>query len=177
MAIKRFACEKYASLEMNYAEYLATGNIVSQIPLGENFKDMRCENGMIVNADRSQAAIALADENTVLYGIVYTAEKEYLPWEPGLKHFSKGMGDYPRIGVLSKGDTFTTNCLCYDDGEFADEAAIKEAMDAGDVFVGVNAGVMKLTKTAPTTGLMGKAVKFYTVPNGEAGIKVNIARV
>lgn len=183
MGMQRFELEKYASLEMNFAEYLATGNIVSQIPLGEEFtKDAPCENGMWVCADRAKSAIASPAAVTDMIGIVYTAEKEYNPWEPGLKHFCKVAGDYPRVGVLSKGDTFTSNCFQYDTADFADNDAVVEALKKiaeTPLYLGVVAGspVPKLMKTVPATGAYATVVKFYTVPNGEAGIKYNINRV
>lgn len=183
MAMNRFSVAKYASLEMNFAEYLATGNIVSQIPLGEEFtKEAPCENGMWVCANRAQKAIAAPAAVTDMIGIVYTAEKEYNPWEPGLKYFHKVAGDYPRVGVLSKGDTFTSNCFQYDTADFADEETVVEALkkiDETPLYLGVVAGspVPQLMKTAPATGTYATVVKFYTVPNGEAGIKYNINRV
>ena len=80
MAMNRFKVAKYASLEMNFAEYLATGNIVSQIPLGEEFtENAPCENGMWVCANRAQKAIAAPAAVTDMIAIVYTAEKEYNP--------------------------------------------------------------------------------------------------
>ena len=99
MAMMRYKVDKYASLEMNYAEYLATGNIVSQIPLGEEFTaEAPCENGMWVCADRARKTIAPITGAEDMIGIVYTAEKEYNPWEIGLKNFRKVAGDYPRRG-------------------------------------------------------------------------------
>lgn len=183
MAMNRFACEKYASLEMNFADYLATGNIVSQIPLGEEFTaDAPCENGMWVNADRAQSAIASPAAVTDMIGICYTSEKEYDDTAIGLKNFKRVAGQYPRVGVLSKGDVFTTNCFQYDTSEFADQEAVETALGAiatTPLYVGVVAGspVPQLTATKPTEGTYGTVCKFYTVPNGEKGIKYNINRV
>lgn len=183
MAMMRYKVDKYASLEMNYAEYLATGNIVSQIPLGEEFTaEAPCENGMWVCADRARKTIASITGAEDMIGIVYTAEKEYNPWEIGLKNFRKVAGDYPRVGVLSKGDTFTSNCFQYDSGEFADQTAVDEALKAlatTPLYLApvIGSAVPKLTATKPATGAYATVVKFYTVPNGEPGIKYNMNRV
>jgi hypothetical protein len=184
MAMKRFPCEKYASLEMNRAAYLKTGMVVSQTPLGEEFtKDSPCENGMWVNADKSVGTIDSVKAVTDMIGIVYTAEKEYDDYHYGLKHFGRKIaGDYPRVGILGLGDTFTTNCLQYDDSEYSDFAALEEALkgikDAPVYVVPVaNSPVPKLTASKPAEGTYGTVVKYYTVPNGEKGVKYNIVRV
>lgn len=182
MAMKRFPCEKYASLEMNRAAYLKTGMIVSQTPLGEEFtKESPCENGMWVNADKSVGTIDSIANVTDMIGIVYTAEKEYDDFHYGLKYFGRKVaGDYPRVGILGLGDTFTTNCLQYDDGEYADMTALEEALN-GDapvyVVPVVGSPVPQLTATKPAEGTYGIVVKYYTVPNGEKGVKYNIVRV
>jgi len=58
MAMKRFPCEKYASLELNQVAFPKTGMVVSQTPLGAKFVEGAnnygvCENGMWVVADKS----------------------------------------------------------------------------------------------------------------------------
>lgn len=182
MALKRFPCEKYASLEMNRAAYLKTGMVVSQTPLGKEFtKENPCENGMWVNADKSVGTIDSIKEVTDMIGIVYTAEKEYETY--GLKHFGwKVAGDYPRVGILGLGDTFTSNCFQYEDSEYTEFANLENALKAlgtAPVYVVPVAGspVPKLTATKPDAGTYGTVVKYYTMPNGEKGIKYNIVRV
>ena len=191
MAMKRFPCENYASLELNQVAFPKTGMVVSQVPLGAAFtKDAPCENGMWVVADKAAGAInapAAATDKPI--GIVYTTEKEYndiRTW--GLKMFGRKIaGDYPRVGILGIGDTVTTNCLQYNESEFATEAKLWEDL-AKDLSVAANAlyvvpgvaqgsvnkAVPQLTKTKPESGIYGKVVKYYTMPNGEKGIKYQI---
>lgn len=184
MALKRFPCEKYASLELNQVEFPRQGMVVSQTPLGAEFTvEAPCENGMWVCADKSKGVMASIEEVTEMIGIVYTTEKEYDNMHYGLKHFGRKVaGDYPRVGIFSKGDTVTTNCLQYDDGEYADEAALFEALKAcadAPVYVVpvVGSAVPQLTATQPTEGTYAKVCKFYTVPNGERGVKYQIVNV
>ena len=192
MAMKRFPLQEYASLELNQVAFPQTGMVVSQTPLGEAFtKDAPCENGMWVVADKAAGAInppAAATDKPI--GIVYTAEKEYDLFHYGLKTFGRKVaGDYPRVGILGVGDTVTTNCLQYDDSEFAasgsgnnavtSEQALYTALEAfatTPIYVVPVAGsaVPKLTKTKPNSGIYGKVTKFYTVPNGERGVKYQI---
>ena len=157
-----------------------------------------CENGMWVVADKAAGVIdapAAATDKPI--GIVYTAEKEYDMYHYGLKTFGRKVaGDYPRVGILGVGDTVTTNCLQYDDSVFqavttsGSEKTSAEVLDAylsalddtNKAYVvistksGAKAGVPEIVKTLPNgyTGIYGRIVKYYTVPNGEKGVKYQI---
>lgn len=188
MALKRFPLEEYATLELNQVAFPKTGMVVSQTPLGDAFtKDAPCENGMWVVADKAAKVIkapAAATDKPI--GIVYTTEKEYDIFHYGLKKFGRKIaGDYPRVGIFGLGDTVTTNCLQYDDTEFAaagnktsDEAlyAALEAIDTTPLYVVAvaNSPVPKITASKPASGTYAKVVKYYTVPNGEKGVKYQI---
>ena len=182
MALKRFPLEQFATLELNQVAFPKTGMVVSQTPLGAEFtKDAPCENGMWVLADKSKGTIGSAAAATdTPIGIVYTAEKEYDNEHYGLKTFGRKIaGDYPRVGILGLGDTVTTNCLQYDTTDFATEEALFAALEAWEttpVYVTLVAGspVPKLAKAKPASGIYGKVTKFYTVPNGEKGVKYQI---
>lgn len=182
MALKRFPLEEYASLELNQVAFPKTGMVVSQTPLGAEFtKEAPCENGMWVLADKSKGTIGSAAAVTdTPIGIVYTAEKEYDSAHYGLKTFGRKIaGDYPRVGIFSLGDTVTTNCVQYDDSEFSDENALFEAWQTAPIYVKLVAGspVPQLTASKPTSGTYGKVTKFYTVPNGEKGVKYQIVNL
>ena len=187
MSMKRFPLEKYASLELNQVAFPKTGMVVSQTPLGEKFVEGGsgnygvCENGMWVVADKSKGYLdAPAAATDTPIGIIYTAEKEYDDMHYGLKNFGRKIaGDYPRVGILGLGDTVTTNCLQYNDSEYATEAALYAALEAfatTPVYVKLVAGspVPQLTASKPVSGVYGKVTKFYTVPNGEKGVKYEI---
>jgi len=180
--MKRFPLEQYASLELNQVAFSKTGMVVSQTPLGAEFTAAApCENGMWVLADKAVGTIGSAAAVTdTPIGIVYTAEKEYDDAHYGLKTFGRKIaGDYPRVGILGLGDTVTTNCLQYDESEFATEKDLIDALndiDTTPIYVGLVAGspVPKLSATKPAAGPVGKVTKFYTVPNGEKGVKYQI---
>jgi len=173
----------YASLELNQVAFPKTGMVVSQTPLGTAFtKAAPCENGMWVVADKAAGAInppAAATDTPI--GIVYTTEKEYDREHYGLQRFGRKIaGDYPRVGIFGLGDTVTTNCLQYDDAEFATFAALEADLKALDathpMYVKAVAGsaVPQLTKTKPTEGTYAKVTKYYTIPNGGLGVKYQI---
>ena len=95
---------------------------------------------------------------------------------PGLKNFSLKRGSFlPRMGLLAVGDKWTTNCLCYDDGEFADDDALIEALEAckeTPVYGGldVDGGATKLSAKQPTEGPVLKVVEFTTMPDGQPAV-------
>ena len=178
----------YATLELNQVAFPKTGMVVSQTPLSEDFTiDAPCENGMWVVGDKAAGVIAApAAATDKPIGIVYTTEKEYDDYHYGLARFGRKIaGDYPRVGLLGIGDTVTTNCLQYDTSDFADDAALFAALEAIKttplyVVPGVAAAtnvakaVPQIVKAVPNSGIYAKIVKFYTVPNGEAGVKYQI---
>lgn len=185
----RFPVEKYASLELNQVAFPKTGMVVSQVPLDAKFTTDTsvsgyygvCENGMWVVADKQAGTIkapAAATDSPI--GIVYTAEKEYDNYEIGLKNFGRKVaGDYPRVGILGLGDTVTTNCFQYNESTYATLADLEAVLDAAGttpVYVApvANSPVPQVTASKPGSGIYGKVVKYYTMPNGEKAIKYQI---
>lgn len=179
----------YATLELNQVAFPKTGMVVSQTPLSNEFTvNAPCENGMWVVGDKAAGAIKKpSSAASKPIGIVYTAEKEYDDYHYGLQYFGRKIeGDYPRVGLLGIGDTVTTNCLQYDeansgDDAFANFAALETALNAigtTPLYVTVPASgdkaVPQIVKSAPESGIYGKIVKYYTVPNGEKGVKYQI---
>mgnify|MGYP003299784679 CR=1 FL=1 len=179
----RFPVEKYASLELNQVAFPKTGMVVSQTPLGSDFNNIPCENGMWVVADKSAGALNAPSANKHSpIGIVYTTEKEYDSYNVGLKNYSMSnyKGTYPRVGIFGLGDTVTTNCLQYDETTYATFAALETVLKAANttpVYVVPVQGspVPQLTATKPNAGTFyGVVTKYYTVPNGEKGVKYQI---
>ena len=179
----RFTIDKYGVLEMQRAEYLKQGLIVSQSPLSAEFTEAApCENGMWVDANKANGEIRLVSDETEVFGIVYTTEKDYTGWRPALKHFRQVAGEYPRVGILNKGDTFTTNTFNYDfTGTTVAEqrAELAEALEAGKLYVipTVGEGAPTVTAEKPAKGPYAEVVKLYTVPAGTPGIKYVMQRV
>lgn len=184
----------YASLELNQVAFPKTGMVVSQTPLGEAFtKAAPCENGMWVVGDKAAGAINPPTAATSApIGIVYTTEKEYDREHYGLQRFGRKIaGDYPRVGLLGVGDTVTTNCLQYDTANFANDAALDAALKAigtTPLYVAIHPvgqnetvsaanAIPEIVKAAPQSGIYGKIVKYYTIPNGGKGVKYQIIRI
>ena len=176
----RFNIDKYGVLEMNRAEYLKNGMIVSQSPLSDEFtEEAPCENGMWVDANKANQEIRLVSAETEIYGIVYTTEKDFTGLRPALKHFCQVAGDYPRVGILNVGDTFTTNTFSYDFKEDNQWEELKTAFAKGPLYVVPVAGegAPHVTGEKPAEGPYAQVVKLYTVPAGTPGIKYVMQRV
>ena len=195
MAVTRYTIDGYGVLELNQVAFPTTGTIEAQCKLDKenDFKTLStdatkttCEIGMLLAVDKANGLIKLPTANEKLpIGINYSTEYIYNPYIKGLKHFAMTedimMNDYlPRIGYLTVGDKFTTNCLAYDTTDFADDDAVDAALEAYKttaVYGGISTiGAIQLRKTAPTAGPVLKVVKDYTMPDGQHGVMFQVIK-
>ena len=98
---------RYSQVELNRCAFLHDGAIESQCIATEPL-----ENGMIVAVDKAAGTVKQAGEEAetgMVYGINYTSERIYNQFTPGRKNFCVRKGEYPRVGILAKGDIFTTD--------------------------------------------------------------------
>lgn len=195
MAVQRYAITGYSVLELNQVAFPTTGTIEAQCklnyykpaqgntPASGDFKTLStdangvtCEVGMLLAVDKASGTVKLPVANEVLpVGLNYTTEYVYDQYKKGLNKFAMTQdiagGEYlPRIGYLTVGDKFTTNCFAYDTTEFADDDAVDAALAAfktTPVYGGISTtGAILLSATAPTAGPVLKVVKDYTLPDG-----------
>jgi hypothetical protein len=197
MAEQRYAITGYSVLELNQVAFPTTGEIEAQCKfdyytpakgttpahgvfktLSTDANGVTCEVGMLLAVDKANDIVTLptaANVDECAIGLNYTTEYIYNQFTKGLNKFAMTQdiagGEYlPRIGYLTKGDKFTTNCLAYDTAEFADDDAVDAALAAyktTPVFGGVSTtGAIKLTATRPTSGPVLRVVKDYTLPDG-----------
>lgn len=185
MALKRLSIEGFGQLELNQVAFPRDGRIEAQLPLGEDFAAVPAENGMLLAVDNVNRVIKkpVADE---IYPIAlhYSTEHMYDERANALKDFALNKGEFlPRLGYLAVGDKFTTNCLCADDAEFADMAALKKAyLEDKTVIYGTSSteGAIKVTKTKPTTGIVLMAVHGAgagSMPDGQFAVKFQVMAV
>ena len=190
MSVQRYAINGYGQLELNQVQFPTTGAIEAQCDLsyydataGVGFKvnstdanGTICEVGMLLAVDKAnnKAKLPVAAE-TLPIALNYTSEWIYDDFKKGLKQFAMtediaGGHFLPRLGYLSVGEKFTTNCLAYDTSEFADDDAVDTAIEAyatTPVYGGISTiGAIKLSGTAPSVGPVLKVVKDYTMPDG-----------
>ena len=174
MAIKRLVIEGFGQIELNNVAFRRDGRVEAQCGLDPvGFKDVPAENGMLLAVDKANRLIKFYNASADLpLAINYSTEHVYDERANGLKDFSLKPGQLsPRMGYLSVGDLFTTNCLCYNDD-------LLEALDAcgtTPVYCGVSeVGAWLVSKTKPVKGPVAKVVKSYTMPDGQYGAKLQV---
>jgi hypothetical protein len=182
MAFKRFVIDGYGQLELNQVAFRRDGRVEAQCALDDvDFASVPAENGMLLAVDRVNRKIKFAtSENveTMPVALNYTTEHMYDERANALKDFKLEIGTfYPRLGFLSVGELFTTNCFGYDDA-FADDDAVREVdLSEDDVFGGISdEGAILLAKSAPEAGPVLKVVEKTTMPDGQFAFKFQVLK-
>lgn len=189
MALKRFTIDGYGQIELNQCAFRRDGRIEAQCALydAEFAKNQAeyvggkiyAENGMILAVDNINRVVRLpgAEAADFPLAINYSTEHLYDERRKGLKDFYLPAGTfYPRLGYLSRGDKFTTNCLCYESTEFADDETLIQALENIKVvqIYGKHSalGAIQLTKNKADAEML--VVKYYTMPDGQPGVKFQV---
>lgn len=181
MAFKRMTIDGFGQVELNNCAFRRDGRIEAQCaPDPVVFENMPVENGMILAVDEVTHTVKMPD-GTLPVALVYTAEHLYDErYAGGLKHFkTEAKNDfYPRLGYLSVGDKFTTNCIGYNSTEYTNDDALIAALGnigTTPVYGGESAnGVIVLSATKPTAKVVMKVIDFYTMPDGQKGVKLQV---
>ena len=181
MAFKRMTIDGFGQVELNNCAFRRDGRIEAQCaPDPVVFENMPVENGMILAVDEVTHTVKMPD-GTLPVALVYTAEHLYDErYAGGLKYFkTEAKNDfYPRLGYLSVGDKFTTNCIGYDSGEYTNDDALITALGnigTTPVYGGESTnGVIVLSATKPTAKVVMKVIEFYTMPDGQKGVKLQV---
>ena len=159
MSLVRYGITGYAVLELNNVAFRRNGSVEAQLPLDDtDFEKDKAEAGMllrVVPGDAIAYPDTVSDKMIVLH---YTTEKLYNQYDQGLNAWAcdRELGFYPRLGYLSEGDKFTTNCMSYLQGS------------AGTDFAANDAAAKVLIDAAGTTAV-------YGVPCTNGGIELVIA--
>lgn len=191
MALKRFEIDGYGQLELNNVFFRREGAIEAQCALdpasfateGKASEDLiYAENGMILAVDKANGKVKLPDGSVHPLALHYSTEHMYDERKKNLGSWYLPAGTfYPRMGYLQRGEIFTTNCLCYDTDEFADDETLADALtESVEGFYGVPSeiGAIKITKTpgeASEVRVVLSVAKYYTMPNGTPGVKFQVA--
>lgn len=195
MAINRLTIDGYASLELNRVSFSLTGRVVADVPLASSFNaGTPAENGMIlaVNYAANEVVKPSGMDDVRVLALHCSPEKEYDPNLSGLNQFKltaettnkyqmRGQGFYPRLGILSVGEKFTTNCISYDTADYTNNAGALAALAAyatTPVYgTACSAGTILLDTTIPSTATIALQVCGYTtMPNGDVGVKFVVVK-
>lgn len=181
MAIQRLTIDGYGQIELNNCAFRRDGRIEAQCKPDEtDFANAVIENGMLLAVDNVARVVKFATDGSLPVALVYTTEHMYDERKPGLKNFyTAGKDDfYPRLGYLAVGDKYTTNCIAYNDTEFANDTAFKaalETLDTTPLYAGICAdGAHLVSATAPTAGPKIRVIKKFTMPDGQLGLKMQV---
>lgn len=181
MAIKRMVIDGYGQIELNQVAFRRDGRIEAQCALNPaDFAEVAAENGMLLAVDNTDRTVKFPVAGSDLpIALNYTTEHMYDDRHQALKDFKLEIDTfYPRLGFLDIGEKYTTNCLAYDDGEFADEDAVEAAAEACATTalyaVPCENGAHLVTKTKPANGVCLKAIKATTMPDGQFAIKFQV---
>lgn len=187
MSINRLTIDGYGQLELNMVTFPRTGQIEVQCGLANTFTAAApCEVGMLLAVDKANKTIKLPVANETLpIALNYSTEKIYDGSNPGLKNFKMTYEDnaeyfFPRMGYLSTGERFTTNCLCYDTTEYADETALLTALAAyktTPVYAKPSTlGAIQIARTMPASGIVLQVVEKTTMADGQLGVKFLVVK-
>ena len=193
MAFKRMKIDGFGQLELNQVAFPRDGRIEAQCALdATDFADVPAENGMLLAVDRVNRTVKFPKSAVIAtcpVALNYTTEHMYDERANSLKDFKLERGTFlPRLGFLSVGELFTTNCVGYADTEWtatgsgdsaktADENFIEacEAVGTTPLYGGVSdEGAIAVSATKPSAGPVLKGVEATTMPDGSFGIKFQV---
>ena len=185
MSVVRLVIDGYGQLELNQVAFRRDGRIEAQCALdATDFASIPAENGMLLAVDRVNRTVKLptaANIANMPLALNYSSEHMYDEINNGLKDFKLERGTfYPRLGFLSVGELFTTNCLCFDTDEYADNDAVEtaaEALATTPIYDGAGEnGAILISATQPATGVVLKAVEKTTMPDGQFALKFQVLK-
>lgn len=175
----------FGQIELNLVSFRQLdGKIVAQCALDDkDFSEEKpAENGMILAVDEVAGKIKLPTvaEGGVgsddVYALNYTAEHMYDEKDAGaLRKFRLVPGEfYPRLGILSVGDKFTTNTVEGSDITVTDgKATVAESVEGKYASAGAD-GYITLLAAKPASGLALKVLKVTTMPDGAPALKFQV---
>lgn len=169
MSFKRLSHDGYGMLERNR---VFPTSMESQCELDSTDFPNGAEVGQIVAVDKANGKIKKTGD---LKGLLVNSERLYDQYHMGLKNYHVEPGAMATVLFLEDGNTFTTNTVGYDDGEYtAEDANLIPALKAADstpVYGDIDAtnATIKLTATKGTSPF--QVVKLTTMPDGQRAVK------
>lgn len=193
MALKKLIEIGYGQLELNLVSFPRTGNIVAQYKAGKTFTEAEgearyLENGMLLKVDGKNRCVDKADPASGnIYALNYSTEHMYDERQYRLADFKLNPTDdfYPRLGYLSVGDKFTTNCVCYDTETSVAEAweTLKEEFKTKEIYgIASDKGYIALVIPGPEEASdtpecpLLRVIEFTTMPDGQNAVKFEVVK-
>jgi hypothetical protein len=167
MALVNLAKKGYGQLELNFAAFRRNGAIEAKCRMADGIDYL--ENGMLLAVDRKNRTVGFpTGAEGEIIALNYTAEHMYDERYQALKDFRLEKNTFlPRVGYISTPDKFTTNTVCYDDADFADEAA---ALAGAKYGIPCETGYIRLVAERPE-GYAVEVLAVTTMPDGQKAVK------
>lgn len=173
----RLKIDGYGQIEINNCAFRRDGRIEAQCaPDTTDFATAKLENGMLLAVDAANRTVKFAVDSSLPIALNYSAEHMYDERTPGLNNFYlNGKDDFfPRLGYLSVGDKFTTNCVSYGTA-YASDAAFESALASyktNKLYGGASSdGTILVSSSKPSFGPVLEVIEKTTMPDGKLGIK------
>lgn len=182
----------YGQVEPNHLSGIVTGQIYAQLPahvkVGDTGADSitQLEQGQFAKYDYAAGEVNFSGEGEFM--LVYNEEKLYDERKQHHKDFVYKTEDftdkllYPRLIRTYVGDIMTTNTIGVPNSSDSAEVGTTE-LSVGNYLTISNTGFLTLATTGegsnataaaamPSTGIVWKVVKEYTMPDGQPGVKI-----
>lgn len=174
----------YGQVEPNQLSGQHSKQIYGQLPAAATITQL--ENGQFAKYDYAHGNVNTAAATDGEYMLVFNEVKLYDDfWRESYKDFCLKTTQftdgkiYPRLYKTQIGDIITTNCFASAaaSGDALVDMGVDEEADettvASGIYFAVNAnGFLEKAQNKPQTGMVWKAVKIYTMPDGTPGIKI-----
>ena len=166
---------RYGIVNLRKVAGVKTGEHNIQYALNAtDFAATACQNGFLLEEEHYTKTLGLPANNTVRVGLVACVEKMYDESDMSLGNFRLNLNEFlPRIYRLKVGDMFDTDNFKYDDGTYANYAAIAAAITAGTPVYGyaTNTGQISLVAVQDANAVVElQATRVVTLPAGEAAL-------
>jgi len=172
---------KYGIVNLRKVAGVKTGEHNIQYALNStDFASTPCQNGFLLVENHYTKTLDLPTDNTERVGLIACVEKMYDESDMSLGNFRLNLNEFlPRIYRLHVGDLFDTNNFMYDDGDYADYAAIATAIAAGTPVYGyvTNTGQIDLTAAQDGNAVIElQATRTVTLPAGEKALVFTVTK-
>ena len=166
---------RYGIVNLRKVAGVKTGENNIQYALNAtDFAATACQNGFLLEEEHYTKTLGLPAANTVRVGLVACVEKMYDESDMSLGNFKLNLGEFlPRIYRFHIGDMFDTNNFKYDDGTYANYAAIVAAIVAGTPVYGyaTTNGQIGLVAVQDANAVVElQATRVVTLPAGESAL-------
>ena len=166
---------RYGIVNLRKVAGVKTGEHNIQYTLNAtDFAATACQNGFLLEEEHYTKTLGLPSGPTIRCGLIACVEKMYDESDMSLGNFKLNLGEFlPRIYRFHIGDMFDTNNFKYDDGDYADYAAIVTAIVAGTpvyAYPSTNGQIELEPIQNAGAAIELQATRVVTLPAGESAL-------